>query len=400
MVNLQLATWHGDDAENTKFSSWRLYEDGHELPYPHRPHGEIEQIGKGRYSHWGGNLYFSTSDNSDPRSNGRYYSLRRSKLLFLPAFLSKPAKRSSFIIAGVLTIIVLRVITWIAFFPNLLLPIRSEFNRKEFQSFYKNIFALTNPPWESHLSAYFRQFVDREFFQSIEIIDPSIEIAVAMGESSRMFLNHSFDVGTEYYFEHCKHIAEELPHKEFIFFDIKKPEALKKGRFRTLVMIHSLDDFDVPDPSIVFSTFDHLLSKPGRAVFSGYTDHFPKSWFPIHVYKFFGYKGGFNEIKGHFSENMIGRVEIERLSSPFGFKIRKYQESICDRRLIWLCIAEDFLAKVFHLGEVKRNLWAFAPIKYLHVRLNGLLAKGLFNAELKARQRGNRGIDFACHLER
>ena len=32
--------------------------------------------GKGRYSHWGArSLWFSTSDNSDPRTNGREYKV-------------------------------------------------------------------------------------------------------------------------------------------------------------------------------------------------------------------------------------------------------------------------------------------------------------------------------------
>ncbi|HZT87352.1 MAG TPA: glycosyltransferase [Stellaceae bacterium] len=43
-------------------------------------HEEIRVDGGGRYSVWGECVYFSTSDNSDPRSNGRRYFLRREKL--------------------------------------------------------------------------------------------------------------------------------------------------------------------------------------------------------------------------------------------------------------------------------------------------------------------------------
>lgn len=50
-----------------------LFEDGHPLPKPHAVHDEIDQIGRGRYSHWEGSLYFSSSDGSDPNENGRDY---------------------------------------------------------------------------------------------------------------------------------------------------------------------------------------------------------------------------------------------------------------------------------------------------------------------------------------
>ena len=42
-------------------------------------HDEIRAQGAGRYSLWGETLYFSASDNSDPRSNGRSYLLRRER---------------------------------------------------------------------------------------------------------------------------------------------------------------------------------------------------------------------------------------------------------------------------------------------------------------------------------
>src|SRR4029077_6571352 len=40
---------------------------------PHVAHRSIREEGCGRYSRWGDTVYFSTSDNSDPRSNGRLY---------------------------------------------------------------------------------------------------------------------------------------------------------------------------------------------------------------------------------------------------------------------------------------------------------------------------------------
>ena len=53
-----------------------LFEDGRELGPGHAAHEDIRRIGQGRFSHWGSELYFSTSDNSDPSTNGRHYEVR------------------------------------------------------------------------------------------------------------------------------------------------------------------------------------------------------------------------------------------------------------------------------------------------------------------------------------
>lgn len=47
------------------------------LAAAHTPHDEIRLLGRGRYSHWGRYMYFSSSDNTDPRKNGRIYKLVR-----------------------------------------------------------------------------------------------------------------------------------------------------------------------------------------------------------------------------------------------------------------------------------------------------------------------------------
>jgi radical SAM protein with 4Fe4S-binding SPASM domain len=41
----------------------------------HSTHGQIQNFGEGRYSCWSDSLYFSSSDNSDPNTNGKSYSL-------------------------------------------------------------------------------------------------------------------------------------------------------------------------------------------------------------------------------------------------------------------------------------------------------------------------------------
>lgn len=52
-----------------------VLEDGVPLPHPHAAHDDIRRLGQGRYSHWTDNVYFATSDDSDPRSNGRRYTV-------------------------------------------------------------------------------------------------------------------------------------------------------------------------------------------------------------------------------------------------------------------------------------------------------------------------------------
>lgn len=61
-------------------STLRLFEDGTELGPAHAPHGAIRDHGKGMFSHWGDQILFSASDNSDPRTNGRQYQARSGDL--------------------------------------------------------------------------------------------------------------------------------------------------------------------------------------------------------------------------------------------------------------------------------------------------------------------------------
>ena len=52
-----------------------LCESGRPLATGGESHDDIRGLGKGRYSLWQDQIYFSSSDNSDPRTNGRAYSL-------------------------------------------------------------------------------------------------------------------------------------------------------------------------------------------------------------------------------------------------------------------------------------------------------------------------------------
>lgn len=59
---------------NGNLSSLKLFENGIPLSLPHSLHDDIRGLGEGRFSHWLDYVYFSTSDNSDPRTNGKTYS--------------------------------------------------------------------------------------------------------------------------------------------------------------------------------------------------------------------------------------------------------------------------------------------------------------------------------------
>jgi SAM-dependent methyltransferase len=67
---------HGDDSASPISSSLALFEDGKLIGPAHSSHETIKTVGKGAYSHWGNALYFSSSDGSDPTSNGRLYTCK------------------------------------------------------------------------------------------------------------------------------------------------------------------------------------------------------------------------------------------------------------------------------------------------------------------------------------
>lgn len=65
----------GDAPDNPTRSNVIACENNDLLGPMHAPHADIAKEGRGRYSHWGDSILFSTSDNSDPNTNGRSYSL-------------------------------------------------------------------------------------------------------------------------------------------------------------------------------------------------------------------------------------------------------------------------------------------------------------------------------------
>lgn len=65
----------GDSPDDPYISPLVLFEDGLGLGPPHAMHSLIQETGGGLFSHWHDVLYFSASDNADPRHNSREYRI-------------------------------------------------------------------------------------------------------------------------------------------------------------------------------------------------------------------------------------------------------------------------------------------------------------------------------------
>jgi len=70
-----ITSFMGDSTSDSQVSKLILLENGKVIGKPHALHDTIRTNGLGNYSHWGNSLYFSASDCSDPRANGRRYEI-------------------------------------------------------------------------------------------------------------------------------------------------------------------------------------------------------------------------------------------------------------------------------------------------------------------------------------
>ena len=75
LFNFPTPGLNGDSSSSPHKSNLLLYEEDRLLGPAHSEHEEIRSQGGGRYSHWETALYFSTSDGSDPNTNGRRYTV-------------------------------------------------------------------------------------------------------------------------------------------------------------------------------------------------------------------------------------------------------------------------------------------------------------------------------------
>ena len=78
-------TGHPQLSSHERSSAAVVYEDGVPLGPRNSQHADIRERGRGRFSFWHDYVLFSASDNSDPRTNGKHYSIR-----FSPAASDRP----------------------------------------------------------------------------------------------------------------------------------------------------------------------------------------------------------------------------------------------------------------------------------------------------------------------
>lgn len=88
-------TNQADNIHLPERSSLSVLENGIPIGSRHSLHNDIRNKGKGYYSHWNKGVYFSTSDNTDPRINNRHYTL---------AYQKYPDRMLIYIVAGIVLI--------------------------------------------------------------------------------------------------------------------------------------------------------------------------------------------------------------------------------------------------------------------------------------------------------
>ncbi len=397
---LPLSTSYGDDNVSPKSSAWRLCEDGKVLPFPHSVHGNIENIGSGRYSHWSATLFFSSSDGSDPRENGRKYILKPTFSIIL----SMPAIRQSILFlrysVSALGLLILRCLTWLLFLPELVALFNTRSHTSDFPTFYHDTFNLGEGTLSRFLTYYIRRYMDRDFYQSHPIIRPSIEVAVGDGTASLTFFDHVFDVGTEYYLRDTESRMEKLPHKRLEYMDIKKPDTERLGTFETLVMVHSIDDFDSPETGLVFDMFQSMTRSGGCVYMSGFTDIYPSYWLFFRLKKIHQNEIKFYDVRGLHEENMMNRQRVSDLADTRGLKMVDYRECGASLRFKIITILEEMLSVSANFAGVRSYLWRYSSFRRIHISVNLFLVRAILHADTKARDQGNRGLDFSCKLIR
>lgn len=73
LVSISTFKMRAHTSDRPTRSRLRVYENGRAIGPAHTVHTEIIAQGAGRYLHYGDYVYFSATDNSDVRTNGRSY---------------------------------------------------------------------------------------------------------------------------------------------------------------------------------------------------------------------------------------------------------------------------------------------------------------------------------------
>lgn len=84
MVEIPVEDEYSNNAEYPNRATIELYENGVALPFINSNPWKVSRYEQGRYTLYEGKLYFSSSDRTDPRENGRTYTLHISEPKTLP----------------------------------------------------------------------------------------------------------------------------------------------------------------------------------------------------------------------------------------------------------------------------------------------------------------------------
>jgi uncharacterized membrane protein len=142
-------------------SNLTLLENGTPLRPTHSSYRRISHIGHGAYRHWGKNILFSTSDNTDPRVNGRRYLIR-----YIPFTEPHHRRNSLFILCLSLVVLIVFHKTTVLHVPERLGRLVSNIRRRAALSahlpeiitpekafiacglIFGTLFTLLNPPFQ------------------------------------------------------------------------------------------------------------------------------------------------------------------------------------------------------------------------------------------------------------
>ncbi|HEY2989152.1 MAG TPA: glycosyltransferase family 39 protein [Candidatus Binatia bacterium] len=111
-----------DNRQHPERSKTKLFENEKPLGPSHSLHQAIRNEGQGRFSHWHSTLYFSTSDNSDPRTNGRSYkvSVIAATPIWLLVVFGLSLLISSYLNRRIVSMPLVRAVPWQTIFSCLL----------------------------------------------------------------------------------------------------------------------------------------------------------------------------------------------------------------------------------------------------------------------------------------
>jgi hypothetical protein len=270
---------------------------------------------------------------------------------------------------------------------------RKSFDKAEFVRFYEDFMRLSDiRPNGRVFALLFMKYLQRPYFLEAvaEGERPSLEIGVFDGVTTRLYFpDYQFDFGTELFHAQFKDVYDKTPHQQVRPMNLLDKNTFPPERFRTLVMIHSIDDFTSPDTSLAFKAFSQLMEAGGRVYLSGATERWRDTYIPFRIAKWFRPELNFFDFR-----------HIREIASEDGFTLIRYDEFNRDPLYIAMSSIDNFLSKQYYPSNIRRFFWSMSLARRLHISANGVLAEWLAKREASARTRALRGVNFFAVLQK